>query len=40
MVIQSVGLWRSTSAVNTVYLFSSANFAIGTIATIYGIKAA
>jgi hypothetical protein len=36
-----VGLWRSTSAINTVTLkVSSGDFATGTIATIYGIKAA
>lgn len=37
-----VGLWRSTSAINTFVIKSnpSGNFAIGTIATLYGIKAA
>lgn len=37
----SVGLWRSTSAINTVALTQgSGNFNTGTTATIYGIKAA
>lgn len=37
-----VGLWRSTSAINTVTLLRSASdtFATGTTATIWGIKAA
>jgi len=36
------GLWRSTSAINSVTLFiaSSLTFATGTVATIYGITAA
>jgi hypothetical protein len=34
-----VGLWRSTSAITTVRLFSSANiYGVGTVATLYGIK--
>ena len=37
-VRNSVQLWRSTSAVNSIYIFpASANFAIGTTATLYGI---
>ena len=36
-----VGLWNSTSAINSVTIFYSAStFAVGTTATIYGIKAA
>lgn len=36
-----VGLWRSTSAITSVNLFFySGNFATGTTATLYGIKAA
>lgn len=38
----AVGLWRSTSAISSIYLQGDtvANFAIGTMATLYGIKAA
>jgi hypothetical protein len=37
----TVGLWRSTAAITSIYLFLSGyNFAIGTTATLYGIKAA
>ena len=41
-VIQHVGLWRSTSAINTIKVFnlSSVNFAAGTVLTLYGIAAA
>jgi hypothetical protein len=36
-----VALWRNTAAITSIELsFASTNFAIGTIATIYGIKAA
>lgn len=36
-----VGLWRSTSAINTIYVYGFTNaFATGTTATLYGIKAA
>ena len=39
---KQVGLWRSTSAINTIHLYSNASvaFVAGTTATIYGIKAA
>jgi len=38
-VVPQVSLWRSTSAINTVTLsLSSGNYAIGTTATLYGIK--
>ena len=41
-VIQHVGLWRSTSEINTIKVFnlSSVNFAAGTVLTLYGIVAA
>lgn len=35
-----VGLWRSTSAINAIKLFNTNQFATGTTATLYGIKAA
>lgn len=36
---RQVGLWRSTSAITTVRLFSGANiYGVGTVATLYGIK--
>jgi len=38
-IFTSVSLWRSTSAITSIYLFLSAyNFATGTTATLYGIK--
>jgi hypothetical protein len=42
MVIQHVGLWRNTAAINTINVFnlSSVDFAAGTVLTLYGIVAA
>jgi hypothetical protein len=42
VVESSVGLWRSTSAINIITMgdFGGATMAAGTIATLYGIKAA
>ena len=39
-VSRGVGLWRSTSAINSINIFStvSNSFATGTTATLYGIK--
>jgi hypothetical protein len=41
-VIQHVGLWRSTAAINTIKLYNltSVTFAAGVTLTLYGIKAA
>lgn len=40
-VFESVGLWRSTSAINAILLYSSSgNISIGSTFTLYGIKAA
>lgn len=38
----SVGLWRSTAAINSILILNSGavNFSVGTTATLYGIKAA
>jgi hypothetical protein len=38
--VATVGLWRATSAITQVKLSGSGNFAIGTTATLYGIKSA
>lgn len=35
-----VALWRSTSAINTIKISNSNNYTSGTMATLYGIKAA
>jgi hypothetical protein len=41
VVVATVGLWRSTSAINTINITASAStFAAGTTCTVYGIKAA
>ena len=39
IVSNIVGLWRNTSAINTILIFTSAgvNFSVGTTATLYGI---
>ena len=34
----SVGLWRSTSAINTIRLYGSQNFNSGSVVTLYGIE--
>lgn len=36
----AVGLWRSTSAINTIRFYASQNFNSGTKVTLYGIEAA
>jgi len=36
-VTNTVGLWRSTSAINAITITGTSNFAIGSTATIYGI---
>ena len=35
----SSGVWRSTAAINTIYLTSSISFVAGSTATLYGIRA-
>jgi len=37
---ESVGLWRSTSAINTISIYASQNFNTGTTVSLYGIAAA
>lgn len=37
-VERRVGLWRNTTAINSITLTHGGNFSIGTTATIYGIK--
>lgn len=39
-VYRTVGLWSNTAAITTITLSQGANFATGTTATLYGIKAA
>ena len=39
-VSRNVGLWRSTAAINRIDVSGGRNFAVGTTATLYGIKAA
>jgi hypothetical protein len=34
---REVGLWRSTSAINSIYMFGGTSFLTGTTATLYGI---
>lgn len=36
-VTNTVGLWRSTSAINTITITGTSNFAVNTTATLYGI---
>lgn len=39
-VALNIGLWRSTAAINKIYIAGSTNFAVGSVFTLYGIKAA
>jgi hypothetical protein len=34
-----VNIWRSTSAINNIQIFAGSNYAVGTMFTLYGIKA-
>jgi hypothetical protein len=38
--VATVGLWRSTAAINSMTLFASANFSIGSTFSLYGIASA
>ena len=37
VVDRAVGLWRSTSAINSIKIYATNNFDVGTTATLYGI---
>lgn len=39
-ILQGVGLWQNTNAITSITATQTSNFAIGTTATLYGIKAA
>jgi hypothetical protein len=38
--VATVGLWRSTAAINSITLFAAANFSVGSTFTLYGVKSA